>query len=376
MLERLPENWGILRRAMLLHKHGMTRRSLIAGVGGALYAEPVKLPRRIRVAIIGLDGHPGEISKPLDELPEVDIIAISNAEPKAIERYTRGKARLQNVKPYSDYRRMLDSEKPDVVAVCNNNGERAAAILEAANRKMNVIAEKPLALTRADLDRVKAAVKNNNVHIGMLLPMRYEPPYKALKQITDSGEIGEVIQISAQKSYQLGTREEWYKHQATYGSTILWIGIHMFDLMRFTSGRDFTEASSFMGRIGFPNTGDMETTTVTAFRMDNSGTGTLHMDYCLPAGAPSHGDDRLRLAGTKGVAEYMAATGTTLATNQSKPHRIESLPQPGSVFRDYIANVYAGAPATLTEAEIFRVCDVTIAAHLAAIGRRIVPCKA
>ncbi len=131
-----------------------------------------------------------------------------------------------------------------------------------------------------------------------------------------------------------------------------------------------------MGRVGFPNTGDMETTTATAFRMDNGGTATLHMDYCLPAGAPSHGDDRLRLSGTKGVAEYMAATGTTLATATSKPHRIEKLPPEGSVFRDYIANVYAGAPATLPVDDIYTVCEVTIAAHEAAVQQRIVACKA
>jgi hypothetical protein len=146
----------------------------------------------------------------------------------------------------------------------------------------------------------------------------------------------------------------------------------MFDLMRFTSGREFTEASSFMGRVGFPNAGDMETTTATAFRMDNGGTATLHMDYCLPAGAPSHGDDRLRLSGTKGVAEYMAATGVTLATATKKPHRIESLPPDGSVFFDYIASVYAGAKPTLTVKDIFRNCEVTIAAHEAAVRHSIV----
>jgi predicted dehydrogenase len=352
----------------------LTRRSLLAGLGVAA-AQTLKLPKRIRVAIVGLDGHPGEISKPLDEIPNVEIVAIADPDPAAIQRYTRGKARLANVKPYSDYRRMLDVENPDVVAVCNNNGERASAIIEAARRKMNVIAEKPLALTRGDLARVKDAVHSNGIHLGMLLPMRYEPAYLALRQIVQSGEIGDVIQISAQKSYQLGKREEWYKHQKTYGSTILWIGIHMFDLMRFTSGRNFTDASSFMGRVGFPGYGDMETTTATAFRMDNGGTATLHMDYCLPAGASSHGDDRLRLSGTRGVAEYMAATGTTLATGTLKPHRIESLPAEGSVFRDYIANTYAGAPATLSVEDIYSVCEVTIAAHEAAVERRIVACK-
>lgn len=347
-----------------------TRRSLITGAAASLAAQTLKLPGRIRVAVVGLDGHPGEITKPLKELPDVEIVALAAPDSSSARRFAGGKPVL-----YADYRRMLDSVKPDIVAVCNNNGERAAAIIEAANRRLHVIAEKPLALTRADLARVRRAVESNGVQLGMLLPMRYESPYLALRDIVRSGEIGEVIQISAQKSYQLGEREEWYKHRETYGSTILWIGIHQFDLMRFTSGRDMTEASSFMGRVGFPGYGDMETTTATAFQLDNGGTATLHMDYCLPASAPSHGDDRVRLSGTKGVAEYMAATGVTLATRTTKPHRIEKLPPEGSVFRDYIAHVYTGAPATLTTDEIYSVCEITIAAHEAAVERRVVKCR-
>ncbi len=352
-----------------------TRRSLLGGLAVAA-AETLKLPAKVRVAIVGLDGHPTEITTPLKDMPDVEVVAIAAEDNAAVERFARGKARLAGARAFSDYREMLDAMKPDVVAVCNNNGQRAAAILEAAGRKMNVIAEKPLALTRGDLAKVKGAVKANGIQLGMLLPMRYEPSYQALRQIVQSGEIGEVIQISAQKSYQLGKREDWYKHRETYGSTILWIGCHMFDLMRFTSGRNFVEASSFMGRVGFSGYGDMETTTATAFRMDNGGTATLHMDYCLPASASSHGDDRLRLSGTKGVAEYMAATGTTLATTAAKPHRLDTLPPAGPVFRDYIASVYGGAAPTLSLDDIYTVCEVTIAAHEAAVERRIVPCKA
>ena len=39
----------------------------------------------------------------------------------------------------------------------------------------------------------------------------------------------------------------------------------MIDLMRFTTGRDFTHASSFMGHVGFPELGSMETTTARRF---------------------------------------------------------------------------------------------------------------
>ena len=145
-----------------------------------------------------------------------------------------------------------------------------------------MIAEKPLALDRQDLNAVYAAVKRSGIHLGMLLPMRFDPPYLAMRRIVQSGAIGDVLQMDAQKSYQLGARPAWQKHATTYGSTILWIAIHSIDLMLLVSGRRFTEAASLQSHVGFPEAGDMQNVTASLFRMDNGGSATLHMDYLRP----------------------------------------------------------------------------------------------
>ena len=90
------------------------------------------------------------------------------------------------------------------------------------------------------------------------------------------------------------------KERASYGSTILWIGIHMFDLMRWNSQRDFTEVFSYHSQVSASaGIGRMENTTTTILKMDNAGTTSLHMDYYQSEAAPTHGDDRVRIAGSK-----------------------------------------------------------------------------
>lgn len=70
------------------------------------------------------------------------------------------------------------------------------------------------------------------------------------------------------------------KKQDTYGGTIPWIGIHMIDLMRFTSGREMTEAFGYRAQIKAPaGIGEMENTTGSVFRLDNQGVAMLHMDW-------------------------------------------------------------------------------------------------
>lgn len=338
----------------------LSRRVLLAAPA-AVAAGAVRLPRKVRVAVWGLDGHAREYTKPLAAYPDVEIAAVQHHDLAAAEKYAQGKARV-----FSDPRRMLDETRPDIVGVCNDNGNRARAVIECLRRGIHVVAEKPLALSSGDLDKIRRELKRSGAKLGMLLPMRWERPYQALKKIVDCGDIGEVIQISAQKSYVLGQRPGWMRDSATFGSTILWIGIHMIDLMRWTSSREFRAVSGFQGIAGDLRQGAMETTTSSSFRLDNGGAASLHMDYCRPATAGSHGDDRLRLAGTRGVAEYMAATGVTLLTAASKPRKIVELPPAGSLFAEFLDHVYLGKPTTLPHNEIFRVCELTLAAHEAA----------
>lgn len=344
----------------------ITRRTLLAaGAALAPAAETLKLPAKVRLAIVGFDGHPGEITGPLPQLPDVEVVAICDGNPKTLAREAK-RPQLAAAKQYSSYREMLASEKVDLVAVCNNNGERAGAVLAAVDRGLNVIAEKPLAINRADYNKVKAAVTKKNIALGILLPMRYDPHYAALKQVVDSGVLGEIVQISSQKSYKGSGSPPWRRNRETYGSTILWIGIHMIDLMRWATGREFVDATSWQTRVGMPELKDQENVSASVFKLDNGGLAILRMDYLRPDTAATHGDDRMRIGGTKGIVEYMAATGVTLLTTTDKPKVISDLPATGGVFVDYLKATYLGAKPTTTLSDIWKVNEITIAAHEAA----------
>src|SRR5262249_54148452 len=152
-------------------------------------------------------------------------------------------------------------------------------------------------------------------------------------------------------------------HRNTFGGTIPYIAVHMVDLMRWSSGREMVEAVSFQGRIAHPEMGDMENTTATIFRLDNGGKAALHMDYLRPETAQTHGDDRLRLAGTKGVVEFQEATGVTVVTEKEKPRTISALPPNRSLFLDFLDSVYNNKPVGLSMSDIWRVNEIVLAAR-------------
>jgi predicted dehydrogenase len=98
----------------------------------------------------------------------------------------------------------------------------------------------------------------------------------------------------------------------------------------------------------------------------------LHMDYLRPDAAPTHGDDRLRLAGTAGVVEHQEATGVTVISGKLKPRTITDLPENRSLFLDFLDSVYNQKPAGLSLSDIYRVNEIVLAARESAERRAFV----
>ena len=138
-----------------------SRRDVLAGAFACWQirsAGPIHLPARVRVAMVGFEGHAGEILDILPLLPEVRVTAICDSDTAILESEGR-KPELSKAARYTDYRQMLGQEQFDVAAVCNDNGARAAAILDCLAHGAHVIAEKPLALRREDLEAIRAAAR-------------------------------------------------------------------------------------------------------------------------------------------------------------------------------------------------------------------------
>ena len=328
----------------------MSRRVALLAAAPAL-AESLKLPKKLRVVMIGKEGHTAEVTAPAKNLPDIEIVASLDSR--------------------ADYRAVLDREKPDIVGVCNDNGARAAAIIACAERGLNFIAEKPFAITLDDLARCRRAVEKSRVRYTMMLPLRFTPHFLALRQIVASGQIGDIAQIGGQKSYKPAPEVAWRSKAASYGGTIPWVGIHMADLMRWTSGREFVSAAAFQTRLGWPELGDRENAAAALYQLDNGGVATLRMDYLRPTAAATHEDDRLRLAGTKGVAEYQASTGVTLMTYDAPQRVLTALPAPQSLFVEFLRALYLGAPDPIAVADIWRINEICLKTRDAANSNRV-----
>src|SRR5258708_36200330 len=97
----------------------LTRRSLLA----AATIPALRLPKKIRVGIAGMEGHISEILKPIQGLADVEMVCASDPDPARMSKLA------PYVRRYSDYRQMLEKEQLDVAGIGGANDERAGIIL-------------------------------------------------------------------------------------------------------------------------------------------------------------------------------------------------------------------------------------------------------
>jgi predicted dehydrogenase len=96
-------------------------------------------------------------------------------------------------KGYSEYRRMLAEEKPDIVVVATHDlGNHPEFIHASVEAGAHVYVEKPLATTPAEIDGMLHACKNANKSLVVAIPWRgHRPIEEHVVPIVKGGRIGE-----------------------------------------------------------------------------------------------------------------------------------------------------------------------------------------
>ncbi|MBT3605554.1 MAG: Gfo/Idh/MocA family oxidoreductase [Candidatus Latescibacteria bacterium] len=97
---------------------------------------------------------------------------------------------------YSDYREMLDKERPDFVDICSWHQQHAEMVIAAAARQPKaILCQKPMAVDLQQADEMLTACNRNNVK----LIIAYQRPHHAVwlkaRDLIRDGAIGKVSQI-------------------------------------------------------------------------------------------------------------------------------------------------------------------------------------
>jgi predicted dehydrogenase len=326
-----------------------------------------------KVGLLGTTGHTGLVLGGIPGIEDCELVAVCPAVPgEDISGLRKNKAWTESTRIYETPLEVLDKAKPDVVGVCMRIPKNAEASCMALERGVSVVSEKPLATEMEDLYRLQETAKHSSGRITAMLSFRFFPDYVAAHRAVTEQKIGPVCLAFGQKSYRWGERNNSYRTRDTYGGTIPWVAIHAIDFLRWASGREFVSVQGMQAnlvRTDFPGCEDCGGL---LFQMDNGGQAVLTFDYLRPACAPTHGDDRMRLVGSKGIVEVRTAEGfAEIVTDEedSTPLELERSPH---FFVDFLRELREGTPHRVSQEDAFRVTEIALEARRACDEGRVV----
>jgi predicted dehydrogenase len=327
---------------------------------------------KLTVVNIGGFGHADAVFRDLVTMRKAELIGLAPAyEGEDISAILKLQP-APGKKVYSSYSKMLEQLRPDVAIVSTRLDMIPRLIIDVADAGCHVITEKPLALDLATLEKVREAVVRNNINLMAMLTMRSEPQFVAAKQVYDSGAIGEAILVNGRKSYKWGTRPEWFGDENKYTGTIGWVGIHALDFINYITGLYFTKVAAMKGNLTHKERPACEDNCALILELSNGGHATISVDYCRPEAAESHGDDWIRIVGTKGALEAGGAGRECSVITADKGSYKHPLPdEKDGIFRKFLLNILENKSNTEIQEKSFMLTKVCLIAREAAEQNRV-----
>ena len=124
-------------------------------------------------------------------IEETEVVAVANRGGERLERFCK---RFDFDNGYLDYREMIEKEKPDIVSITTPSVRRAEPIIFAAeNGVKGIYAEKGLCASLEEADRIRAAVKANNVAFNWGASRRQHSAWIQVAEAIARGDIGEPL---------------------------------------------------------------------------------------------------------------------------------------------------------------------------------------
>ena len=156
-----------------------------------------------------------------------------------------------NAKPYSDYKDFLrDKISADIVAICTQDDQHKEHAIAMMTAGYDLLLEKPIANNKKDCEEIyKTSVKYGRKVIVCHV-LRYSPFYAAVKQVIDSGELGEIITINASENvgyyHQAHSfvRGPW-RNKELSSPMILAKCCHDMDIIRYLMGEKCLSVNSY-----------------------------------------------------------------------------------------------------------------------------------
>jgi predicted dehydrogenase len=293
---------------------------------------------KVRIGIVGL-GNMGKFHADYllnHQVSRAELTAVSDAIPANLERY-------QSLATFAQSEDMIRSGLIDAVIIATPHYLHTTIGIDALQRGLHVLVEKPISVHKADCERLLAAHKDPKLVFAAMFQLRTDGKFKKLKQLVSHGELGELFRVSWIIS-------DWYRTEAYYASggwRATWKGEgggvllnqcpHNLDLMQWICGRP-AKVRGFC-QLGRYHDIEVEDNVTAYLEWPNGATGVF-----ITSTGEAPGTNRFEICGDRG--KLVLEQGKITFTRNEIPMREFSRTSKAGFARPEVWNVevpYEGA---------------------------------
>jgi dTDP-4-amino-4,6-dideoxygalactose transaminase/predicted dehydrogenase len=258
-------------------------------------ASPKSQTAKVRVGIVGC----GQMGRwHLDAYarnPHVQLVGFVDTSIGRAEQF----AREVGGRAYSSHQELLKHESLDAVSLCSVPSTHRDIAIDLLDAGVNVLCEKPLAISVAQAEEMASSAKQNNRLLFTAFKFRFHDEVRKAKQLIDAGSLGRVVSFRLMFGGYIDMKDQWYAQKAISGGGIIMDnGPHAADLIRFLFGG----IRSVAAQVANVQKLDVEDTARLDVIMDHEVAGTSDLSWSLRIPARSY----LEVYGEDGAASLDA----------------------------------------------------------------------
>lgn len=178
---------------------------------------------------------------------KLEFVAVCDTKPEAMEALLvkHGLEQDAVIHRFTDYKEMIEKEQPVLVGIATESGIHAEIALYCIEHGVNVIIEKPMAMSMTDADAIVEAAKKHHVKVCACHQNRFNPAVQATRKALETGRFGRLshgsIHVRWNRNKEYYNQAPWRGTWAQDGGCMMNQCIHGVDLLRWMMGDEVVE---------------------------------------------------------------------------------------------------------------------------------------
>ncbi len=244
----------------------------------------------MKVGVIGVGAMGQHHARVYHEMEGVELIGVSDVDRLRAEEI----ATMYTTQAFTDYRELLSCDL-DAVSVAVPTTLHKTVAMDVISEGVHLLVEKPIASRIEDADEMLSAAKDAGVRLMVGHIERYNPAVARLKEIIDSGMLGEIVSMSARR---VGPHNPRIRDVGI----IMDLGVHDIDTISYLYNEKAESVYAIAGN-GFQDSHEDHAGILMRFGKNRA--GMIDVNWLTP-----HKVRQLTVVGTDGVAylDYIAQT--------------------------------------------------------------------